>query len=85
MYNKKELREKAVDGYKYSGFWDGLHHYIKEVREGHHLVGYMDCAVSDDDIADGKISSIKLYYMDEDKDNKVSHEEWEDWKDTTRK
>jgi len=39
---------KTSNGYQWSGYWDGLHHFTK----GDHRSGFLDCAVRDSDITD---------------------------------
>lgn len=52
MKQKKRFYQSLnFDGYTWSGYWDNLHHFVKQKNEG----GYWYIKCNDTDIEDGNI------------------------------
>lgn len=54
--SKVELRKLAINGYTYSGFWDGLYHYSKQINWP--LFGYLEVKLTQKDIDDGSYKEM---------------------------
>lgn len=54
--SKDVCRSKASNGYHYSGFWDGMHHYQKENKDEKGIVnGYLVLQFYPSDFTPGNI------------------------------
>ena len=58
MENKKDFYQALPEfnGFKWVGFWDGLHHFTKQFE-----LGYFEIMANEDDIKTGNINDMTLF------------------------
>lgn len=55
LYTKQYYKSLKFNGYKWGGFWGGLHQFIKKTSKG-----YLNCSCSESDLINGNIQFMTL-------------------------